>query len=55
MSMTGCAFEKKSERISIRVSESTKIALIQSAQKHDRPVGWIIEKIIRQYFKLNGK
>jgi len=55
MSMTGCAFEKKSEYLGLRVRESTKIALHEAAHQHDRPISWIAEKILRKYFGLNNK
>ncbi len=53
--MTAHVFEKKSEYLGLRVRESTKIALHQAAYRHDRPIGWIVEKILRQYFGLNDK
>ncbi len=47
--------EKKSEYLGLRVRESTKIALHQASMQHNRPIGWIVEQILRKYFKLNGK
>jgi hypothetical protein len=53
--MTGCKFEKKSEFLGLRVRESTKIALQKASMQHDRPVGWVVERILRKYFKLDDK
>jgi len=53
--MTGCAFEKKSELLNLRIRPSTKIVLHESAYKHNRSINWIVEKILRQYFGLDDK
>lgn len=44
--------EKKSMYLGVRVRESTMTGLDDLANKHDRPVSWIVEKIIRRYLNL---
>ena len=44
--------EKKNVYLGVRIRESTKTGLHELAHKHDRPLSWIVEKIIRRYLNL---
>lgn len=46
---------KKTEYISIRIHEETKNKLLELAEKEERSLSWIVNKIIENHFKEEGK
>ncbi len=46
---------KKTEFLSVRVSEGTKDALEEIAESEDRSLSWLVAKILEDYLKLKKK
>ena len=45
--------EKKDEFISVRVEKATKEKLMEIAEETERPLSWIVGKILRAYVAVN--
>lgn len=45
--------EKKDEFISVRVEKATKERLLEIAEETERPLSWIVGKILRAYVAVN--
>ncbi len=46
---------KKTEFLSVRVSEGTKGALEEIAESEDRSLSWLVAKILEDYLKIKKK
>ncbi len=46
---------KKTEFLSVRVSEGTKDALEEIAESEDRSLSWLVAKILEDYLKIKKK
>ena len=46
---------KKTEFLSVRVSEGTKDALEEIAENEDRSLSWLVAKILEDYLKIKKK
>ena len=46
---------KKTEFLSVRVSEGTKDSLEEIAESEDRSLSWLVAKILEDYLKIKKK
>lgn len=46
---------KKTEFLTVRITEELKSKLVGYAEKRDRTVGWIVNRAIAEYLERNVK
>ena len=47
--------EKKDEFISVRVEKATKDKLLEIAEETERPLSWVVGRILRAYVAANSQ
>ena len=47
--------DRKTEFLSVRVSEATKNSLEEIAESEDRSLSWLVAKVLEDYLKIRKK